>query len=51
MKTILGKEIPETTRGVVYLCHIDFLIEPPKLTVECMSSVALHILSTYNKFN
>jgi hypothetical protein len=49
MKTILGKEIPETTRGVVYLCHIDFLIEPPKLTVfrEILCEDAFHALTLY----
>ena len=49
MKTILGREIPETTRGVVYLCHIDFLIEPPKLTVfrEILCEDSFHALTLY----
>lgn len=33
MKTILGTEIPESTRGIVYLCHFNFLTDPYKLTV------------------
>lgn len=33
MKTILGTEIPETTRGVLYLCHFDFLADPYRLDV------------------
>lgn len=33
MKTILGTEIPETTRGVLYLCHFNFLVDPPKFDV------------------
>ena len=31
MKTILGTEIPITTRGIVYLCHFDY--SKPKLSV------------------
>lgn len=33
MKTILGTEIPENIRGVLYLCHFNFLVDPPVLTV------------------
>ena len=33
MKTLLGTEIPKTTRGVLYLCHFDFLVDPPRLDV------------------
>ena len=31
MKTFLGKELPIETRGVLYLCHYDYVL--PKLTV------------------
>jgi hypothetical protein len=31
MKTILGEEIPETTRGILYLCHFDY--EKMEITV------------------
>jgi hypothetical protein len=33
MKTILGNEIPKNTRGIVYLCLLDFFGKTPKLNV------------------
>jgi hypothetical protein len=49
MKTILGTEIPKTTRGVVYLCHLDFLVEPAKLNVirEILCEDSFHALTLY----
>jgi len=32
MKTILGKEIPESTRGVLYLCKYTY--DPPSIKVK-----------------
>ena len=49
MKTILGTEIPDTTRGILYLCHFDFLVDPPKLTVmrEILCDSASDALNLY----
>jgi hypothetical protein len=33
MKTILGREIPKTIKGIVYLCHFNQMVDPPVLTV------------------
>jgi len=33
MKTLLGTEIPKSIRGIVYLCHFDYMPDTPKLTV------------------
>jgi len=49
MKTILGTAIPETTRGVLYLCHFNFLVDPPRLTVmrEILCDSASRALELY----
>ena len=49
LQTILGKDIPINTRGIVYLCHFDFLGEMPKLTVvrEILCQDAFHALTLY----
>jgi hypothetical protein len=49
MKTILGTEIPENIRGIVYLCHFDYMPDPPVLTVvrEILCEDAFQALTLY----
>ena len=47
MKTLLGTEVPKTTRGIVYLCHFDYLKMEITVTKEILCNDSFIALTLY----
>jgi len=47
MKTLSGKDIPESTRGIFYVCKFDYTALTLEVTLEALFDSAFDALNVY----